>query len=165
MTGKACPAIFGLPAMVLSALLLLCHPALADEWATDSRTGCAVWHGHSNPPANLSVTWSGACENGRGSGPGVLQFLEDGEETARYEGPLSDGKAEGQGRFVMATGDRYDGDFRNGTFHGRGVLVTETGIRYEGDFENGTMHGQGVMTLPDGSRHEGRFLNGMPSGQ
>lgn len=152
-------------AVLLLSAFLLSGPALADEWATDSRTGCAVWHGRTNPPADLSVTWSGACENGQGSGPGVARFLENGEETARYEGPLSDGKAEGKGRFVMATGDSYEGDFRNGTFHGQGVLVTETGIRYEGGFENGTMHGEGVMTLPDGSRHEGRFLNGMPAGQ
>ena len=153
-----------LSACLLSALLLS-SPAVASEWATDSGTGCAVWHGHSNPPANLSVTWSGACEDGQGSGPGVLRFIENGEETARYEGSLSEGKAEGKGRFVMANGDSYQGDFRNGTFHGRGVLVTDTGVRYEGDFENGTMHGEGVMTLPDGSRFEGRFLNGMPAGQ
>ena len=152
-------------AVLLLSVFLLSGPALADEWATDSRTGCAIWHGRTNPPADLSVTWSGACENGQGSGPGVARFLESGEETARYEGSLSDGKAEGKGRFVIATGDSYEGDFRNGTFHGQGVLVTKTGIRYEGGFENGTMHGEGVMTLPDGSRHEGRFENGMLAGQ
>ena len=165
MTGRLWPAAAGLPATILLALLLFGGSAVADEWATDSRTGCSVWHGHSNPPANLSVTWSGACESGQGSGPGVLRFLENGAETARYEGSLAEGKAEGQGRFIKANGDSYEGGFRNGTFHGKGVLVSETGARYEGDFEDGTMHGQGVMTLPDGSRFEGHFLNGMPAGQ
>ena len=152
-------------ALAVLALFVFSAPAVASEWATDGRSGCSVWHGHSNPPANLSVAWSGDCENGRGTGHGVLQILADGKETARYEGTLANGKAQGRGRFVKANGDSYEGDFDKGRFDGKGVLISDTGARYEGDFKDGTMHGRGVMTMPDGTRFEGKFLNGMPAGQ
>ncbi|MCP4327052.1 MAG: hypothetical protein GY791_01255 [Alphaproteobacteria bacterium] len=134
----------------------------ADGWATDSRTGCAIWHGHPNPPPNIVLTWSGACTNGRDSGDGVFVIEADGEELVRYTGPLESGKPDGVGVFVTATGDRYEGDFRDGKFDGTRVMTTGNGARYEGDFKDGMMHGDGVMTLQDGTELRRKFMNGMP---
>lgn len=152
-------------ALAVLSLFVFGAPAVASEWATDDGSGCAVWHGHPSPPANWSIAWSGDCENGRGTGQGILLILADGKETARYEGALVNGKPQGRGVFIKANGDSYQGDFDKGKFDGKGILISETGARYEGDFKNGTMHGRGVITMPDGTRYEGKFLNGMPAGQ
>ena len=154
-----------LTSVLLASVILLGGVASASEWANDARTGCAVWHGHPNPPANTALTWSGSCDNGRGSGTGTFVVSAEGKEIARYEGPLVEGKPHGSGSFKMPGGSSYEGEFRDGKFNGNGILISGGGIRYEGEFKDGTMHGRGVLTMDDGARFEGEFRNGMPAGQ
>ncbi len=81
-------------AAVCAFAVFLGTPAAA-EWIKDERTGCAVWK--QDPRPNESVTWSGACEGGRASGDGVLQWYKEGKPIGRYEGEYHDGKRHGRG--------------------------------------------------------------------
>lgn len=150
---------------LFTLFVLSTSPSTAGEWGKDSKTGCVVWHGNPKPPVKLTLTWSGACRNGKGHGTGTLVIRSSGKTIARYAGPLVGGKPHGHGRFSKPNGDRYVGDFRHGRFEGRGKLKTGNGDTYVGEFSKGTMHGRGVMTLSNGQKFEGRFQNGMPAGQ
>lgn len=130
------------------------HAAVAGEWARDRQTGCEIWHGHPNPPAGMTITWTGACEDGKGAGTGVFDAVVDGRSVARYEGRVAKGRATGPGSFTNEAGDKYVGEFRNGRFEGDGVLMLTDGMRYEGEFKRGAMHGKGLVTLPDGTQFE-----------
>ena len=109
----------------------------AGEWIADASTQCQVWN--SNPSPNESIKWSGPCSDGKASGKGVLQWFKNG---------VPDGQDEGE--------------FRDGKMHGKGISTTADGIRYEGVFFDGKPNGNGVLTFtyPDGSRIEADFRAG-----
>ena len=92
------------------------------HWIQDLGSQC--WAANPNPQGNETISWSGACENGLLSGPGVLTWRQDGRITARDEGTFKDGRLTGKGRISMADGTTYEGDFP----------------------------GLGVLTLPDGRK-------------
>ncbi len=155
--------------LLRSVLVLGCLAAplcaFAGEWAKDPTTGCLLWHGKPNPPAELTMRWSGPCPNGRASGVGTWELTAAGKFLARYDGTMKDGRPEGLGIFRDASGQSYQGEFRNGRMDGQGKLTAEGGVVYEGAFKDGTMHGQGTLIQPDGTRLTGRFERGMPIGR
>ena len=53
------------------------------DWIADSN-GCKIWN--PNPKPNETVTWSGACVGGFGSGAGVLQWFENGRAAEQLQG-------------------------------------------------------------------------------
>ncbi len=137
--------------------------AEADEWIRDDRTGCSVWNPHPQP--NENIMWWGECLGGKASNRGVLQWMENGWPTSRYEGNMENGKEHGRGIYIWPNGDSYEGEFKAGEFHGQGIETLADGTRYEGEFKNGKRHGQGVKTSADGTRYEGRFKAGEFHGQ
>ncbi len=155
--------------LALLAWILAEQVALAEEgrWqALENNPACVVWN--PNPQEQETVTWSGACANGKvqGRGTQVWRFVEDGEwKESRYEGGMKDGKFHGRGVYVWANGDRYEGDYKNGKEHGRGVYVwgpdTEwAGDRYEGEFKDNQLHGRGTFYFTDGRECEGDWREG-----
>jgi hypothetical protein len=92
------------------------------HWIEDTIAQC--WAANPHPEGNETISWSGACENGLLSGPGILTWRQDGRITARDEGTFKDGRLTGRGRISMADGTTYEGDFP----------------------------GFGVLTLPDGRK-------------
>src|SRR5712664_2652959 len=139
------------------------HPG----WSVDTRSGCWVWN--SNPRANATATWSGACNpGGPATGRGVLEwrYEESGErKVARYEGEYRDGKPHGRGVYAYASGNRYEGDYRDGKLHGRGVYTFANGNRYEGELRDDKYDGRGVLTFASGNRYEGDFRDGKFNGR
>ena len=58
-------------ATAISVALASVPQAAADDWLTDDITGCEVWS--AEPAAGEeSVSWTGACAEGKASGEGVL---------------------------------------------------------------------------------------------
>ncbi|MCQ2079263.1 MAG: hypothetical protein MJZ38_04320 [archaeon] len=54
-----------------------------------------------------------------------------------YEGPLTDGRAHGRGRFVWRDGGVYEGDFIDGRVSGWGRYTRPSGDVFEGHFVDG----------------------------
>ena len=155
--------------VLVAALVAWGSAAQADEhgrWQQlENNPSCVVWNG--NPQSNETVTWSGACVNGkaRGRGAQVWRYLEDEDwKESKYTGEMKDGKRTGRGVYVWASGDRYEGEYRDGKQHGRGVLVFGpnskwAGDRYEGDWKDGKRTGRGVYVKANGDRYDGDWKN------
>lgn len=170
-------------------VLLFClflSPAHAGEWATDPENGCQAWN--PKPQANETISWSGACVDGKAEGFGVHKFLVNGETQrtcechfvagrqngkgvasypngSRLEANFVNDVPEGKGSLLWADGSRYEGDFLQGKRTGKGQLAFASGNRYEGDFLEGKLHGRGSFTWADGNRYEGDFVEGKRSGK
>src|SRR5687767_15158260 len=127
-------------------------------WSVDPVTGCWVWN--QEPRAGETVYWRGDCgSDGRASGNGVAEW-HGREGTQRYQGPMLNGKRDGQGVYSGQNGVRYEGGFKDDQFDGRGTYLYANGNRYEGEWREGRFHGQGVFTGAQFGRYEGQFTEG-----
>merc|ERR1719347_2324822 len=59
------------------------------------------------------------------------------EVSLEYSGDVKNGRMEGKGEYIFASGTRYVGDFLDGKFHGQGILHMESGASIEGTWEHG----------------------------
>lgn len=89
-----------------------------------------------------------------------------GEETipllgGTYTGPLKDGLAHGEGRWVHPDGRAYVGNFINGRIEGYGTMIFPRGERYVGFLKDGKAHGEGTMIHPDGRTASGIWIDGL----
>ena len=175
---------------VVAIAVMLPLPVAADDgrWRPTISNGCLVWD--ALPQPDETVTWSGACVDGKASGRGteVFRYRDHGvwkeeryvgdmrggklngrgtltyDNGDRYEGDFVDAKRVGHGTYTHANGDRYEGDFREDQRTGRGSFTYHNGGRYEGEFVNGRFQGHGTFTFADGGRYEGEFKGGMANG-
>lgn len=177
---------------LLIAITAVVLPLLmgADDapWRRTANNGCLVWD--DLPQPDETVTWSGACIDGKASGAGtqVFRYRIDGvwkeeryvgemqggklhgrgtlfyDNGDRYEGGYADGKRAGRGTYTHANGDRYEGEFTDDKRTGHGTFTYHNGSRYEGDFVNGKFEGRGTFIFANGDRYEGDFKGGMPNG-
>jgi hypothetical protein len=158
--------------------------AHAGEWQSDPGSACTAWD--PLPVPDETIGWTGACKDGKASGPGVLTILKagvqvernegefvDGKQTGpgvrrnpsgRYAGNFKDGLFDGKGVYVGANGMRYDGEWKNGNLEGYGKLTFASGLRYEGHFRANTYNGFGSMVFPNGGRYDGEYLLSTPHG-
>ncbi len=111
--------------VLVAVLVAWGRVAQADEqgcWqALENNPSCSVWNAYPKP--SETVTWSGACADGkaRGRGTNVWRALINGDwKEKKYTGEMKDGKWHGRGICVTANGDRYEGDWKDGKEHGRG---------------------------------------------
>jgi hypothetical protein len=133
----------GTAAIALSAcIVVVAAPAQAGAWVVDTKSGCQVWN--PNPQLEESVRWSGSCTNGRAEGHGTVQWSKSGAPSEIDEGEWSDGRQVNNGTQSWATG-RYEGELSDGEPNGHGVLTMQK-LRYEGDFRNGKPNGIGQLT-------------------
>ncbi len=139
--------IAGLGLAVLLTWTLAAQVALAEEgrWqALENNPACVVWNG--DPLEQETVTWSGACANGKAQGRGteVWRYFEDGEwKESKYEGGMKDGKKHGPGVYVWASGNRYEGDYKDDKLHGRGTYHFANGDECDGKWREGRLLGTG----------------------
>ncbi|MEZ5543489.1 MAG: hypothetical protein R3F42_15835 [Pseudomonadota bacterium] len=178
----------------VALLALLCGTwyiasvAWADGRWQATTAGCLVWD--ALPQSHETVTWSGACVDGKASGQGVelYRYRDDGawqeeryvgemqagklhgagiltyDNGDRFEGVFTGGRRAGQGTYTHVNGDRYEGDFIDDKMTGRGTFSYHAGGRYEGEFVNGEFQGHGTFVFANGSRYEGGFRGGLPNG-
>jgi len=134
------------------------------RWQGTINTECRVWN--PDPKANETLTWSGACVNGRAEGTGVVvaRFPENGAwKEERYEGEMKNGKQHGQGTLYYAEGGLFTGLFvEDNPYSGRREFPD--GSRYEGTFLNNEFDGNGRYTYRDGSYYAGEFKRNLPNG-
>jgi hypothetical protein len=132
-------------------------------WIADARTGCQVWN--TDPRPGETITWSGACAGGRATGPGILQWFENGHPMVRVEAEFRDGQSLGRGTFAWPDGARYSGEYSHSGWHGHGTFVWADGERYEGEWREGAQNGRGVYIWPDGGRYDGEWRDGQRHGR
>lgn len=118
---------------------LLGGPAMADGWIVDPTNGC----GTSNPfpKPKESISWRGACRDGKLDGQGMLVWYRDGVET-----------------------ERDQGNFRNGELDGEAVIAYPDGHVIIGSYREGTRDGEFIVTKPNGQvtvseYKDGKFLS------
>jgi hypothetical protein len=158
--------VLGVLVAALPLWSLVATDALAEgRWQqVENQANCTVWN--ANPHPNETVTWTGACVNGKAEGRGreVRRNLKDGEwKESSYTGMMRDGKRHGRGVYVWANGDRYEGAYRDGKKHGRGIWVGANGDRYEGDWKDGKWRARGGLVSPNANECEGDLREVRPS--
>ena len=65
---------------------------------------------------------------------------------------------------MLANGDVYDGHWKEGKKEGHGVYVYASGVKYNGTWHSDKMDGYGSLLFPDGSSYYGEFSEGEISG-
>ena len=131
------------------------------EWLVADNQACRVHKTGTRP--GETVTWSGACLDGKASGEGSAVWLHGGG-TETYEGAMEAGRRHGSGTYVAATGDRYEGGWRDGTMHGRGAHAWADGRRYRGGWRNGSPEGHGRYIWPGRGYYDGAWRAGQAHG-
>lgn len=135
--------------IIAATLVLLSSLTYAGEWIADPVSSCQVWNAYPSPGETIS--WSGACSNGKATGKGTLQWYLNGKPNGRYEGEYRDGKLNGRGVYTWPHGTRYEGEFRDGKRNGRGVYTWPDGSGYTGGWYNDYFSGFGTLTLVRGN--------------
>ncbi|HJM07553.1 MAG TPA: hypothetical protein QF887_14275 [SAR324 cluster bacterium] len=119
-------------------------PSVLAEWGVDQVLEVQIFEGPKGLPENV-------------------YYLE---HQIRYQGPLEQGLANGEGKLFWNNGKvLYEGGFVGGLFEGKGLYRDRNGFRiYQGEFNQGRFHGTGTLYSSDGSRviHEGLFEQGAP---
>lgn len=85
-----------------------------------------------------------------------------------YNGGFSNGKFDGQGKIIYATGETYEGSFVNGLRSGEGIYEWTDGASYSGEWSEDMMNGSGTYYYPtnaDGYKLVGTFVDGKPNGE
>ena len=128
----------------------------AECWKqTADKPGCYVWDGHLYP--NQTVTWSGACSDGIGVGPGTMVRTREGKNDTN-KGTLVRGKYHGRWVLRFASGTVGEGPYVDGKRHGRWVLRFASGNRLEFDYRHGSKDGlPGTYITKAGKRHPGKW--------
>lgn len=174
--------------VLFSALAVISGAACAGDWTADPTTGCTAWN--PNPQPGETITWSGACVDGKASGEGTLAYVQNGAavqtincssfvegkcssgrqkitmaDGTTNEGEVSNGSWQGKLVVVRPNGDRYEWQFVDGKRDKKGVYASADGHRYEGDFDGIKRSGKGVYVWPDGERYEGDFVDNKRTGK
>lgn len=77
-------------------------------------------------------------------------------------GYFSEGKFNGNGKFVFPDGEIQEGNFKNNRLEGQGKKTFSGGIVWEGEFKDGKMHGFGKKRDEKGTVYEqGKYNNGL----
>ena len=131
------------------------------NWLVTENQPCQVWN--PSPEPGETMTWTGACVDGKASGRGRSVWRGSYDEST-YEGGRQAGKTHGHGTVTWASGSRYEGGWRDGQKHGYGTYTWADGERYEGGWRDGQKHGYGTYTWADGERYEGEWRDGKAHG-
>ena len=128
---------------------------------TENQPGCHVWTYKTLPDGAVTetITWSGACVEGKASGQGRLVWRGSYGQSI-YIGAMQAGELHGRGTATWANHNRYEGEWRDGRFHGRGTYNWAKGSGYEGEWRDGEPHGYGTYTTADGKIYRGQWRNG-----
>jgi hypothetical protein len=141
----------------------------------------------------LSISWTGYCENGYISGEGTLTLkgieadttvikttfsngLENGQGESKNESPKGRSFFIGNWKDGMRTNGmleiypqgaspfKYEGEFSDGKYNGFGKF-TRDGTLYEGSYKNGIPDGKGKWIYPNGNSYEGEIKENKLAGK
>ncbi|WP_245279080.1 MORN repeat-containing protein [Mesorhizobium loti] len=138
-----------------------------------------VWDFH--PEKNLDFVWEPAAGqspdgtitgDGTINGKGRLVWRVRGSASydpktvySSYFGGLRNGRADGQGRLELRSGEVFDGDWLSGELNGKGIHIDAGGNRYEGQFVAGIPNGEGRLLSKTGEIFVGLFVDGLKNGK
>ena len=135
---------------------------LGPNWIVVENQACQV-HKPNLKPGD-TVTWTGACVDGKASGEGRFTWRGDHGENV-YQGEFLEGKLHGRGVYRWAVGACYDGELRDGMQHGSGTQTWPGHSRYRGEWRDGKRHGRGTYIWATGARYEGEWRTGKRHGR
>lgn len=143
------------------------------------RKNIRVWDFH--PERQLDFLWEPSARqspnteissDGTVNGKGKLIWRVRGSANydqqtvfSTYVGGMKNGRADGQGRLEIRSGEVWEGNWAGGELNGTGTHLDATGSRFEGQFAAGLPNGNGTLYLTTGEIFEGRFVNGLKDGQ
>ena len=111
--------------------------------------GCHFWNPGFHP--DFAVTWTGGCEDGVATGPGILAWDTGEHSEDRF-------KVEARGSL---RGGKQHGDWVE-RWDPRGILFPST---EEGPYVDGNRHGHWVERIDNGNVHEGPYVDGLMHGR
>ncbi len=89
--------------LFISVCLLLTHQVIfAQQYISDSKTGCKIWD--AAYAADHSISWKGKCNDGLATGNGELNWFVQGLQVAQYKDGMN---------------KRIQNGYRASTFKGR----------------------------------------------
>ncbi len=95
---------------------------------------------------------------------GRLEFYNARGTKINYFGEIKNGKANGEGVGVYATGSVYDGDWKNNQKHGKGTYTWDEGEVYDGQFVEDRREGKGTYYWTNGDRYTGSWKDDRRNG-
>lgn len=95
---------------------------------------------------------------------GRLEFYNARGTKVNYFGEVENGKANGQGIGMYATGSVYDGSWKNNKKHGEGTYKWDEGEVYEGQFVEDKREGEGTYYWTNGDRYTGSWKSDRRNG-
>lgn len=124
-------------------------------WASSEPAGCKVWIDEEREiSAQRKVNWSGACQNGKAAGKGILTVVDDDTERMHFDGEMLEGRLHGSGVLKITDGlDRGEacttrGSFLHGLTEGKFEQSCRSGRRYEGWTHRGVLSGFARASIP-----------------
>ncbi|MDE0416315.1 MAG: hypothetical protein OXI95_05180 [bacterium] len=102
-----------------------------------------------------AVSWSGACENDRAVGAGVLTD----EAGNRAEGGFVEGRKHGPWTRELANGWTFDETHEEGEWNGPWTLTDAAGVRHAGTYVDNARRGKWSRVWPDGYSEVGPVEN------
>jgi S1-C subfamily serine protease/antitoxin component YwqK of YwqJK toxin-antitoxin module len=130
---------------------------LKDEWVTVNTQGCKVLDPYFSE--GVTMKWEGPCSNGKANGIGKLTKYKNGEYESTYEGEYKNGIREGKGKFSHISGSILECKFKDGQAIGIGTYDLGDGNHYEGEIVNYRQHGLGTLKMANGSKFDGFFVS------
>lgn len=94
----------------------------------------------------------------------VISFIGNKGVKIHYLGEVIDGKANGGGVGIWATGSIYKGQWKDNLRHGQGTYEWADGEKYEGEYLEGRREGTGTYYWPSGERYKGDWKNDKRNG-
>jgi len=135
-------------------------------WITNN-TGCKFFS--PSDKGNPSFEWDGKCVDSFVSGTGTLKLYQKTYEqtynqiqtklTFTYNGAISNGKFNGQGKITYDNGTIYIGEFKDNLTSGQGTFIWSDGVKYFGEFQNGERNGLGIIELKNGEKFNVQYKN------
>ncbi len=136
-------------------------------WIYEEKTNCKFFT-QSNCNQR-SFVWNGDCKEGFADGYGELTMFQNGREFYLFEGFISMGKSNGQGKLrILSDGDVYEGNFKNNFLNGFGRFYNDDGDHYAGYYKNGLPSGHGTYWYEPESqffKYVGEWKEGLENGR
>ena len=93
-----------------------------------------------------------------------LTFKSKKGNQLHYIGQVKEGKANGYGIALLATGSRYEGNWKDNQRHGQGTFYWPDGEYYSGEYQNDFRNGFGTYFWPNGEKYAGQWKEDKRSG-
>lgn len=119
--------------------------------------GCEVFEPCFGP--GVTLKWEGPVQEGKAHGQGRLTRYVDGQQDYLFEGSCQQGIPTGKGKRTDANGRVLTGDFADGLPNGQHYVVWPNSTEYHGQLLGGRIHGEGRYVFSDKAVLQGFIAN------